>query len=407
MRHRWRVYLKLFDDNGDYQSDWLEITDDVDMDSIGSISKDLDNTEYDVGVYRASNFKMKLRNTAGRFSDIGSPNTIFSYKRSNTLVKVTWEHTDETAICGIALADECWTSEEITVFTGLLNDEASEIELASQSISFTVLGRESIFQKCVVPYSSISAGQSLNTVLYTILNQSDITAVMTIDSGNISVGLNQTLDVVTNLENKTVQEALSELLLMGNAVMYLDGDSLIISARTATASVIKTFYGQGSSQGSENIQDVKKLKSGIARTFNFWTWQDTALYSEDASSRALYLTRKKEIGSDSFTDTSKRTSILNSLRDEFGLPKQEMDLYTPLNYETMDLELLDRIAIDYPVVYAEQLNELPVCGSAVLGAAVLPNVIYDFSITTETNFKILGKSIDVKSGIVKLKIRQV
>jgi hypothetical protein len=50
LNNKWRVYIKAFDDNGVYNADWEEVTDDVIFGEIGSINSDLDNTDYDIGV---------------------------------------------------------------------------------------------------------------------------------------------------------------------------------------------------------------------------------------------------------------------------------------------------------------------------------------------------------------------
>lgn len=408
MRHKWRVYLQLFNDSGDYSGVWTEITDDVDFDKLGAIQADLDNTEYDIGVYRANNFSITLNNSKGKYSDIGYPNTIFRYRRPNTLVKVVWEITDEQAICGLCRTDECWLSEEKDIFFGLINDEASELDVHAQKVNFKVLGLESIFQKVVVPFGSISAGDLVSEVLYECLNQTAVTDLLTVSQANITVGLDQAIDSISELQNKTVQEGLNTLLLVSNSVVYIDRDrNLIISPRTATAAVQKTFYGQASPDGSENIISIQKFKSGIARTFNFFTFEGTTLYAEDASSRTNYGTRKKEIGSDNFTDNTKRQLILNALRTEFGQPKQELSLTTFWDYRTESLDLLDRVAIDYPTVYLDTGEELPICGQAICGSAVLPKSLWDFTMTTETNWKILGRSIDTKMGLVTFKLREI
>lgn len=412
MNHRWRVYLQLFTDGGEYSGEWVEITEDVDFDKMSAIQNDLDNTEYDIGVYRSNYINLILRNDHGRYSDLNGLNSIFRYKRSGTLVKITWELTNELNYCGINYVDDMYTSEELVIFTGLLNDEATEQSIQEQNVSFKVLSRDSIFQKVVVPFDDLSDGDLISDVIFACLNQEEITRVLTVDAGNISVDTDLEIDAVASLENKTVQEALAELLLCSNSVIYIDRNgAIVVSPRTASADVEMTFYGQTSGLGSENIQDVSKLKSGIARTFNFFTWASSSTFSEDDTSRTRYGTRKKEISTDLFTDVGKRTTILNALRDEFGNPKREFDLITFWNYQTELLNILDKVTIDYPPVYLQNVQDtLPICGTAICGdeeTATLPRTLWDFVLTTETEFKILGRSIDPRTGLVKFKLREI
>jgi hypothetical protein len=409
MKSVWRVYIKPFDDYRQY-ADWIEVTDDVDSNSIGSIAVDLDNTEYDIGVYRNSSFKLTLRNDHGKYSDVGSSKSIFKYKRSNSLCKVTWSIDEQQPICGVAICGEVYLSEEVDVFVGLLNDDSLSMDLDVQKVSFSVLGRESIFLRTVVPFDTVNSGDLISETLLLILDQPEVTSVLTVSSGNISVGLDQTIDSLTGLQNKTIQEGLNKLLLAGNSVLYIDGDAIKVAPRTPTADVQATFYGQASPLGPENVVNIKAIKNGVGKVFNFITWRDTSLVSQDETSISIYGVRKKEIEFDVFTgipDDTKRQSILDSIRDEFKNPKMEFDLYVPMTYETIALKLLDRINIDYPTIYYPSEAPLPICGVAVCGQAVLPKAKWDFKLTTLDHFKIIGRSIDLKASVIKLKVRGV
>ena len=45
-------------------------TDDVSFKSMGDINREIDSTEYDAGVFKYSNFSLKLSNEHGRYSDV-------------------------------------------------------------------------------------------------------------------------------------------------------------------------------------------------------------------------------------------------------------------------------------------------------------------------------------------------
>lgn len=405
--NKWRVYLKTFDDIGNYTDEWIEITDDVDMQSMGTIAFDLDNTEYDIGIYRHSNFKLTLRNEHGKYSDVDSPRSIFRHKRSNTQVRVTWEIAEEGPFCGIAETGEAVLSEEIDVIVGLLTDENLSMDLDQQKLSFSVLGRTAIFMKAIVPFSSLSNGDLFSDIIYTCLNQSEITDLMTVSEANINVALDQTIDDISSLENKTVQEALSELLLATNSILYVSGDAIVVSPREPTAEIQYTFYGQASALGPENIQNIKGVKNGLAKTFNYISWQGASNAASDAASIAKYGIKKKQIGLDFVTNSSKRNNVLQEIRDEFGSPRQEFELSTPINFKTIAIELLDRISIDYPTIVIEEESELPICGIAVCGEAILPKLLWSFTLNTGDHYKVIGKAIESLAGIVKLKLRAV
>lgn len=407
MNNVWRVYIKPFDDDGVY-TDWIDVTKDVIFSSMGSINSDLDNTEYNIGVYRFSSFKISLRNDHGRYSDVGEEQSIFRYKRSDSLVKITWELEESGPMCGVAVVDFSYLSEEKTIFTGFLNDDSLSMDLSKQEISFQCMGRESIFTSVVVPFGTISNGDLYSDILYNILNQSGITAHLTVDSGNISCGTDQTIDSIASLQNKTVQEGLNKLLLASNSVLNVKNDTVYVSPRTAGVSVAFTFYGQGSAAGPENIQDLKAIKNGLGQTFNYITWKDTTLLAQDATSVAKYGVRKKELDFEFTTDNTKRQAILDNIRDEFKDPKQNFDIYTPLTYDSLEVNLLDKISIDYPRVYLQANGQpLPICGVAICGEAVTPRALWSFAVAETTYYKVIGKALDVKNSMLKFKVRLI
>ena len=72
---KFRVYLKPFNDAGNYVSDYIEVTEDVI--SMGDISWLSDNTDYDVGIFRNAGFNIVMRNDKARYSEAGHYLSIF------------------------------------------------------------------------------------------------------------------------------------------------------------------------------------------------------------------------------------------------------------------------------------------------------------------------------------------
>jgi hypothetical protein len=129
------------------------------------------------------------------------------------------------------------------------------------------------------------------------------------------------------------------------------------------------------------------------KTFNFWTWTDTALVQKDTSSISLYGTRKNEVSLDLLTDTTKRNNALSNLLAEYKDPKQELTLTVPVTYKNLELFILDRVEVDYPTVYRAPTG------------ALLP--IYGVSVYTDQDQKILERNIDMKRQLITFKLRDV
>jgi hypothetical protein len=406
---RFRVYIKPFNTNGDYATSFTEVTDDVDFGAMGSIKESIDSNEYDVGVFKFNQFPLRLNNLEGLYSDIGTPRTIFAYKRSGSLVKVTWTVTDDITQCGNATCGDCFTSIEVDVFLGLLNDESLKMNIRDQFVAFQILGLESIFESVETPYASITTpSDDISDIIYTCLNQTKITDLMTVSASNISISNDIVIDNKDDLENTTVKEALDLLLLAGNSVLYIKDQIVYVHPYTATVDVKKRFYGQGSDNGIEDIQSINSIKSGLNKTFNFWTWDDTSLFKEDTTSVSKYGIRKKGIDISLITDTTKRNTTLTTLKNEYRLPRQEFFMTIPITYKSLELFILDRIEVDYPIVYrAAEGSLIPLYSVAVYGADRYPNGDWAFGITVDEDQVILERRIDTKRQIIIFKLRKI
>ena len=407
-RSIFRIYIKPFLDSGVY-GDWINVSKDVVFSSIKSIKQDLDNTEYDIGIFRTSSVSFTLRNNHGNYSDTNILQSIFRYKRAESLVKITWTIDDEQPICGSAYVGDCYLfdDEEIEVFKGLLSDESSNTNIDTLLISFNVIGLDSLLARESVPFSSISAGNTVEAILFACLNQAKITSLLTVSAANISTSVNSITDVITTLQGKTVLEAVKELLKISNSVLYILNDTIFIKPRTPTASVIYNFFGQASIAGIENVENITGVKTGSQRIFNYVNWKDTSTIRTDSASIALWGVKKKEFDSGIITNTTRRQTILDAVLEEFKSPQQEFTIQTPLTIETIQLTLLDRVVIDYPIQFVETENPLPICGAAICGEAVLPAGIWAFLIPDTDNYKIMNKQIDIAGGKVILGLRKV
>lgn len=408
---RIRVYILPFDDlTQEYVSDYIEITDDVDNSSFASLTQRLDNKEYDVGVFNFADMSLILRNEHGRYNKVGDPNTIFGYKRGGTKVKITYMLQDDPPWCGVAICGQAKIFDEQDMFTGLLTDETTDEDVINQNISFRVLGLESIFKETIVNFGSISNGDLFSLIIYTILNQTKITDLMTVSALNITCGSDQTIDSITGLQNKTVKETLDTVLLLSNSILYVDRSNVVhVSPRTPSTSFQWYLYGQASVDGAENIQNLSDIRNGLNRTFNFIRWEATTLSSEDATSTAKYGTRIKEIGNDIITNTTKRNNILQSIRDYFSTPKRELELTTIIkDYDIFDVFILDKVSIDYPTVYfIEEGESYPIYDSSLYDVAKYPLAEWSLEIDPTVGWMVTGRKIDFRNQLITYFLREI
>lgn len=402
-----RVYINPKDDFGNFTG-YQEVTSDVDQSSISKISRKLDNNEYDVGVLKYNSFNLSLRNEHGKYSDVSTVQSIFRDKRGGSKIKVNWQIQDYQSICGIAISGKAKITPEVTVFEGILSDDSTRLSIDNQKISFTAISFESIFDEVETPYSSLANGDLFSEALLTVLNQSQITSILTVSASNINVDLDIAIDDVSDLENTTVKEALDSILFASNSVLYIKNSTVYISSRDGQGSSLKTFYGQASNNGIEDIVKISDVSTGRNRVFNLFTWKDTALVSKNSTSIDQNGVRKKEVDFPLITNSSKKQSILDQLKTEFSELKQEMKVSVTMTYESLAIDILSVIKIDYPtVLYPTTIGAtVPIYGVSKYGQAYYPTGSYGMTILTSQSFKVLGIEIDTKNQILTFEIKE-
>lgn len=407
---RTRIYIKPFDPDGTYATDYVEVTDDV-VGNPTSIKQEVEGSDFDVGILKNSSFSLRLSNFEGRYDEAGGLNSIFSYKRSDSLVKVTWDIADQDFNLGTSSLED-YLDEEVSVFIGLLSDDSAATNLPDSEVTFKVLGREAILDRALAPTPyGVTPTIDAESVIFATLSQTRITDLLTVTLGNINVGNN--IEFVSNavldaaLEGKTAKAALEELLLLSNSVLYIDGDDVIVAPRTAGATVQKTFYGQTATGAVENVQGISDIRSGQGRLFNYVTWRSSpGDYSENVTTVAKYGYFRKELDSDLVSVSATLSSIATALVAEFGDLKKEFTLSTPLDYDVIALKVLDRVALEYPALIVSTTEEA-VYGDADYGVDFYPAVNEAFSWLLADELKIIGKEVDLANQLVKLKLRKI
>lgn len=401
-----KVYLKPFDMLGNYQADFIDVTDYVEK--IGDITIDSDSSGYDIGVYRNSGFQLTLNNRDGLFSDVGSPNSLFLFNRGDSIVKVTFDLADYVLRTTRATPfDDQYVSNETTLFEGLLNDDSLVEDAKREQVAFRVIGFETLFSEKTI-FSNYVLGDDVEELIYKALNVARVTDLLTLDAGNIECGTNQIPDAIEQLENRSIKQTLDELLLLSNSVLFIENRTIYVVPREESAALEYTFYGPNSLTGVENLQEVKNISNGKNKMFNFFKWRDSTQTAARNMSINKYGTRIKELSSELFTNTTKQFNIMESLLDEFGFPKQEMDVQVNLNYSTLALQILDKVNMDYPLQFVESEGfEFPICGLAVCGEAVLPKPILSFAMPPNKYFKIIKRTFSPEKRIVSFRIREI
>jgi hypothetical protein len=389
-------------------ADEIEITDDVLPGTIGTLNRSLDNSSFDVGIFRYGDMSLQLRNDHGRYSSADTEGSIFLYKRSGVKLRIAWELEHYPTYCGTSICGEVSISDEVNVFYGLLEDISNATDIKDQVEKFQVLSLESVIEKSIFPFASVSNGDLVSSIIFDALNQTAITNVLTVNALNIDVGLDQAVDDVSSLENKTVKEALSDLLLISNSIVFVENQTVYVRNRDPNATLEFTFYGQASNDGIENIMSITNIRTGISRLFNFFQWADTNIVSQQSESVTKFGVSKKSLDSELITNTTKQSNILVSYKDEFAFAKRELEITTPVNYETLALAFLDRVNIDNPtILFPGSSEDFSFYGQAVDGEARYASGVFSLTIDSVDEWKIIGRKLDMKNQSITFNLRAI
>ena len=414
----WKVYvapLVAANTFGAYQ----EITEYVEAKSLSNLTIKTEQTDFTVGVAQNSSVTVKLKNDSGLFSDEQSSETIFTYKRSGSKIKITYFEGIEISAYGSAIYGDSVYGNEVSIFEGIISTESVRQDVQTDMVSFSALGLESIFEQVEFDSSDVNTTQSVRFLLENILDKTEIAALMTVDIYNITVGIDFMLDNVDDFEDiDTVDEALSILLGVSNSILYIQDGTLYISDKEPSLEVQHSFYGQASNIGIENIQNIANFTDGLPRTFNLWRWDPDKVEDEviattpvkNQSSVDKFGVRKELVGISGITTIATQAVILNSYLDEYGERKQEMELTTPANYEVIRLSLLGKVDIDYPTpLFSADGGDVPIWAtpSMTWGEFRWPYAQFEFYIPQTTKWKIIGIQYSISKDLITFNIREI
>lgn len=259
-----------------------------------------------------------------------------------------------------------------------------------------------------------SSQQLVKRIMAIAAAQTPGNLVFTIDDTQLNPGpggdsIVQNWDAVDSFPTQTLTAALDSILTTESSVLYMNGTTPVVSARTPTADVGHTFCGPTSLLGPEDIVDMQDISSGLNRVFNYATWAVSSTdvqVAQSPTSMAKYGARVKQISPiDGITTDATIDAILANVTNEFANPKQELTLYAPMNYETIPQGLLARVAIDFPLVPIN--SSLPLYGVAQYGVDQYPINVSNFTLDTSINFKVIGLGYDLTNKQIQFSLRRI
>lgn len=371
----------------------IVIDDYVKRNGLNSIQREVDNGDFDFGVFVFNSVNLTCINENGRFSDQSDSRSMFKFSRDKA--KVTIKYFDGE------------NEDAISSFVGIVDERATKMDFQKNEVKMVVLSTDSIINRVKVAGGLVVTGSLVSTAIKSILNVPEITSVLDYDPSNINVKDDYIIDDGSYFSNKKTKDALDDLLSISNSVMIVEGFSnIIVRSRDVNLDRgVFRFYGEGDIFGRQNILKIKNYNTGLHRAFN------TVKVGSQVETNQGYV---QEFGDNSktiefpfITDDEKQTQIAQSILDYWKTPKIEMEIIARTK-DVSSLWFFDLVSVDYPLrLKTEDGAKLPVYGVTEYGDGVYPRQFGNIKISPKIAFKVIGKTEDPASFTTTIKLRQV
>ena len=369
----------------------LDISEFVTEKGIGKIKNQIDNGDYEFGIFTFSDITLNMLNYTGKFNDEFSTYSIFKFKRDLAKVKIQFIDTAGSAVIN---------------FEGIINDEATRQDNIKGIVKFKVLSFSSIFRKTKVAAGVITNGVSFSSAIKTILNDPDITSLLTFDPSKITVGLDLAVDDGSKLDDRTVQNAINDLLLVSSSILFVDDtNTMIVTTRTDESEAVTHSYFAGNDVlGREDVLSIKKFNNGLHRLFNGIIVNGSI--TEDPISANRHGVRQKSLTFDFITNSTNFITIGNAILDDFKNPRFEMELKVRTE-DSLTVKILDLVIVSFTSVImpAEGQTFFPLYGVSKYGSDNYPLVSNPLPIRDNELFRVIGIFEDPKNFTTVLKLR--
>lgn len=371
----------------------IDINDYIKKNGINSIQREVDNGDYDFGIFVFNSVTITCINVDGKFSDKSDSRSMFKFSRDKTKVTINFfDGESNTAI---------------TSFKGIIDDRATRVNFKSNEVKMIVLSEDSIINRVKVAGGIIASGALVSTAIKAILNVPEITSVLNYDAANINVLDDYVIDDVSTLSNQTAKEALDSLLSVSNSVLIIENfsDIVVRSREVNLDRGVFRFYGENDIFGRQNIIQINNYNTGLHRAFN------TIKVGNESETNLGYIEEfgdnAKDFQYDFITDSAKQATIAANLLDYWKAPRIEMEIIAKTK-DVKDLWFFDLVTVDYQLrVKPASGQRLPFYGSARYGTAVYPRTFGNIKISKDIAFKVIGKTEDPLKFTTIIKLRQV
>lgn len=405
-----RVSIKRLQTDGNYESEWFDITSYVN--SFGIVKKSFGDTVF-LGNTQIEGMSIQFDNSSRKFNDESEYRSLWSgfltRYRTKFKIELFFYDDDGSEVSGLN-------------FYGILYSSPTTSDSAVSVFSIATMLK--VFQKYPADGIDTTGSPDTATLIDRLVKKSQ-NSVRIFDqffegsSDSEKYDINPEGASVTTisspniLKSKTVWGKMVDYSFIDNAFPYIDSSgNFVWSTKDETSSEKWQFHGAGSSNNDYgiNIISVDEQRDGLENTWNRVAIEyatDTFSVSEanwtpgDLSSNDKFGDRTFEYSLTELT-SGEASTVASTIRDAYKEPKREWDITTII---TPHLELKDKVSLNY-------IGEINVENPFIFGASTLggPDVFGGYSNSISLNdvtCKIISMEHDLDELVSRFTLREV
>lgn len=326
------VFITPVDNSGNYSLPEVNATQWLAREgAISKINNTVDNSDFVVGVFSFSYTKIRLQNRDGLFSEAGGI-SIFPYQRDESRVRIQLRDID--------------TQETFQLFSGLISDDATKEDDLNELISFTIISSDAVLSRHNVPVGIVPNQIRYKQALLLLLDRTPINNILNIDESRIDLDYNGIIENGESFTDKSVSEAVNEILVAANSILYVDeNDNLHIAVRTSPRTIQAQYYGPFDEiRRDPKILAVRKINNGYHRMIN-QVKIDRQFFNDPTYIDAFGL-KSKTLELDFLLTAGEKAKVANNLIKRYRYPKREMTIVVPIRH-AYSLLPTSLVAVEY------------------------------------------------------------
>ena len=388
---QYKVEITPLEKDNTYASEAIDVTEYTRLDGVTDIIEQVDDGDFDLGVFTLDSVKLRMINFSGKFSDVNSASSIFPFRRDLAKVVITFLDDD---------------GNPDAQFRGFIDDTLTREDFDNAEVALTVISKSGLFNKIAVLGGSVSNNMTIKEALTEILDRPQVTNYLNYDIANMNPALNIEVNAGAEFDNITYRDALNTLMRISGSVLLVDSsDNIIVRDRTRNNNTPHKFYNEGDPLGRVNINRLAQFNTGVQRAFNFYKIDN--IFAKDDNLIAENGLRQKDLSLNNIiTNVDTRQVIVNYYLDNFAVPKTELQIQMETDI-AKDVEILDTCTLDYlPIVKMERNKVMPLV-DVVEVPFDLPQVLNKRYISSNIGFKVIAKQVNIGSHTTTLKLREI